>query len=156
MGSPAAVRVEYAPWRRKYFDERMKEMRGAQAAQEDEPEARSTAAEASEPEAPERGRADSGTESEAKRYRSAGVDGLLPEAQRGVPCVCRHCDGGLGIRNLMFKLLKELGLEKHDPLGLLRDRLPALTKAGGLGLHSNSSTDRVAQPSRNPRSRGQT
>ena len=92
-------------------------MRGARATQEDEPEARSTAAEASEPQAPTRNRADSGAEPEANRYRSAGIDGLLPEPQRGVPCVCRHCDGGFGSRNMMFKHLKELGLEKYDHIG---------------------------------------
>ena len=101
---------------------------------EDEPEVRSTAAEASEPEAPARGRADSGVEPEAKRHRSAGVDGLLPEAQRGVLCVCRHCDGGFGSRNMMFKHLKELGLEKRDPTGSVEGSPPRTDKGRRAGL----------------------
>ena len=28
--------------------------------------------------------------------------------------MCRHCDGGFGSRNMMFKHLKKLGSEKHD------------------------------------------
>ena len=42
-----------------------------------------------------------------------------------------------------------------DQLGLLWNRLPALMKAGELGLHSKINTDRVAQPSRNPDCDGQ-
>ena len=76
-----------------------------------------TAEEASDAEELPRPRADSEVEPEAKRQRSTDVDVLIPAEQRGVPCTCRHCDGVFGSRNMLFKHLKDFGLEKHDPIG---------------------------------------
>ena len=114
---------KYATWRRKYLDARMRDMRGASTVdgpvQEDEPEHRRHSVPENEAEAaaPQGQRADSEIEPEAKRHEAADVDGLISVEQRGVPCVCRHCDGSFGSRNLMFKHLKEFGLEKHDLIG---------------------------------------